>query len=67
MTDSDIKLKKFVYKKYKKQVCSFISKKAIVPNLMNIGLGAIIQSNVFLSDNSNRFMRKGKRGKSDTS
>tara|TARA_B100002052_G_C15715791_1_gene521741 strand:+ start:68 stop:676 length:609 start_codon:yes stop_codon:yes gene_type:complete len=52
LTDSDIKLKKLVYKKYKKQICTFISKKAIVPNLKNLGLGAIIQSNVFLSDNS---------------
>ena len=50
--DSDIELKYDVYKKFKNQIVSFISKNSVVPNFKNIGLGSIIQSNVFISENS---------------
>jgi carbonic anhydrase/acetyltransferase-like protein (isoleucine patch superfamily) len=52
LCDHDLELKKFVYKKYKDILCTFVSKKAIVSNLKNIGKGSIIQSNVFLSENT---------------
>ena len=52
LCDHDFKLKKHVYKKYKNIICTFISKKATVPNVNNIGKGSIVQSNVFLSQNT---------------
>ena len=52
LTDSDIKIKHFVFKKFKKNLCTFFSKYSQIPVRKNIGKGSIIQANVFLSENA---------------
>ena len=52
LTDSDIKIKHFVFKKFKKNLCTFFSKYSQIPVRKNIGIGSIIQANVFLSENA---------------
>lgn len=51
LCDSDISLKNFVFNKFKENLLTYVSKKAIVTNYKNIGLGSIIQANTFLSNN----------------
>tara|TARA_Y100000768_G_scaffold379720_1_gene355831 strand:+ start:4205 stop:4831 length:627 start_codon:yes stop_codon:yes gene_type:complete len=51
LTDSDIKLKHFVFKKFKKNLCTFFSKLSFLPYKKKIGIGSIIQANVFISEN----------------
>ena len=51
LADSDFKIKHFVYKKFRNNLCTFVSKFSVVPVKKNIGIGSIIQANVFLSEN----------------
>ena len=52
LADSDLKIKHFVFQNYKKNLCSFFSRFSLVPKKKNIGIGSIIQANVFLSENT---------------
>lgn len=52
LADSDLKIKHFVFQNYKKNLCSFFSRFSLVPKKKNIGIGSIIQANVFLSENA---------------
>ena len=51
LADSDFKIKHFVFQKFKENLCTFFSKFSLIPVKKNIGIGSIIQANVFLSEN----------------
>ena len=51
LADSDFKIKHFVFQEFKENLCTFFSKFSLIPVKKNIGIGSIIQANVFLSEN----------------
>ena len=52
LADSNVNLREFVFNKFQNHLFTFISKKSIVPDKSNIGIGCIIQSKVFISENA---------------